>query len=106
MEMNKAVEKLNKELKKEQAALAALEKKRAEIDESIKEKKNVIAGIKENIEQEKLDILNAAAKKQGMNVDDLIAMLVGNASNAAAPAQSEEAADNDEETGSADFGEE
>ncbi len=105
MEMNKAVEKLNKELKKEQAALAALEKKRAEIDESIKEKKGVIAGIKENIEQEKLDILNAAAKKQGMNVDDLIAMLVVNASNAAAPTQSEEAADNDEETGSADFGE-
>ncbi len=77
MTTNKAITRLEKELAKKQELLASLEVKRNDIDENIKDTKASISETKADIDREKLDLLKSGAKRQGMSVDDLLALILG-----------------------------
>lgn len=77
MTTNKAITRLEKELAKKQELLASLEAKRNDIEENIKDTKASISETKADIDREKLDLLKSGAKRQGMSVDDLLALILG-----------------------------
>lgn len=69
---NKVTEKIVKELEKEQTKLAALEKKRSEIENDIKASKSEIAELNEQLKHEKLSIIANMVNENGVSVDDLL----------------------------------
>lgn len=69
---NKIIERLSRELEKEQAKLKALLKKQSETEAEIKAKKSDIAELKNQLKAEKLNTVANLLGKNGISVDDLL----------------------------------
>lgn len=69
---NKAIEKLNRELEKEQIKLEALRKKLSETEAEIKAKKSDIVELENQLKTEKLNAVANLLGRNGISVDDLL----------------------------------
>lgn len=69
---NKAIDKIHKDIEKEQARLSALERKRSEIDNDIKASKSEISKLNEQLRQEKFNIIDTIINGNGVTVDELL----------------------------------
>lgn len=70
--MNKAIEKVNLRIEKEQEKLKSLEDKQNEISGLIKETTSNIATLEKQLEQEKLKVLTELIKSKDVSIDELI----------------------------------
>lgn len=69
---NKTIERLNRELEKEQAKLMALRKKQSETEAEIKAKKSDIAELESQLKAEKLNAVANLLGRNGISVDELL----------------------------------
>lgn len=69
---NKTIERLNREIEKEQAKLVVLRKKQVETEAEIKAKKSDIAELENQLKAEKLNAVANLLGRNGISVDDLL----------------------------------